>query len=139
MMLNSCLLFQTSELGVTEHVEGDPCKFALWVGRTPTSDNKIVLKVKNTTSSTLFYIFCVVKLVLIFKGRIYTLLGNTQHLGEPYFSLTISFLGGKRKIIISVTQFTLLQFNPPLPFLSSRLPVVLFGCMSSFKAAREAF
>ncbi|XP_068092702.1 triple functional domain protein isoform X2 [Hyperolius riggenbachi] len=34
----------TSELGVTEHVEGDPCKFALWIGRTPTSDNKIVLK-----------------------------------------------------------------------------------------------
>ncbi|XP_028673796.1 triple functional domain protein isoform X1 [Erpetoichthys calabaricus] len=34
----------TSELGVTEHVEGDPCKFALWVGRTPTNDNKIVLK-----------------------------------------------------------------------------------------------
>ncbi|CAH2283569.1 triple functional domain isoform X1 [Pelobates cultripes] len=34
----------TSELGVTEHVEGDPCKFALWVGRTPSSDNKIVLK-----------------------------------------------------------------------------------------------
>lgn len=30
---------------MTEHVEGDPCKFALWVGRTPTSDNKIVLKV----------------------------------------------------------------------------------------------
>lgn len=39
------LFIQTSELGVTEHVEGDPCKFALWVGRTPTSDNKIVLKV----------------------------------------------------------------------------------------------
>lgn len=38
---------QTSELGVTEHVEGDPCKFALWVGRTPTSDNKIVLKVSR--------------------------------------------------------------------------------------------
>ncbi|XP_069075741.1 triple functional domain protein isoform X2 [Pleurodeles waltl] len=37
----------TSELGVTEHVEGDPCKFALWVGRTPTSDNKIVLKACN--------------------------------------------------------------------------------------------
>lgn len=36
---------QTSELGVTEHIEGDPCKFALWVGRTPTSDNKTVLKV----------------------------------------------------------------------------------------------
>lgn len=41
------LSLQTSELGVTEHVEGDPCKFALWVGRTPTSDNKIVLKVKT--------------------------------------------------------------------------------------------
>ncbi|XP_017276467.1 triple functional domain protein isoform X7 [Kryptolebias marmoratus] len=37
----------TSELGVTEHVEGDPCKFALWVGRTPTNDNKIVLKAFN--------------------------------------------------------------------------------------------
>ncbi|KAG2465202.1 TRIO protein, partial [Polypterus senegalus] len=37
----------TSELGVTEHVEGDPCKFALWVGRTPTNDNKIVLKASS--------------------------------------------------------------------------------------------
>ncbi|XP_043549661.1 kalirin isoform X2 [Chiloscyllium plagiosum] len=37
----------TSELGVTEHVEGDPCKFALWVGRTPSSDNKTVLKASN--------------------------------------------------------------------------------------------
>uniref|UniRef100_A0A8C1NSN3 Kalirin RhoGEF kinase n=1 Tax=Cyprinus carpio TaxID=7962 RepID=A0A8C1NSN3_CYPCA len=36
----------TSELGVTEHIEGDPCKFALWAGRTPTSDNKTVLKVR---------------------------------------------------------------------------------------------
>ncbi|XP_041858726.1 kalirin isoform X2 [Melanotaenia boesemani] len=34
----------TSELGVTEHIEGDPCKFALWAGRTPSSDNKTVLK-----------------------------------------------------------------------------------------------
>lgn len=31
---------------MTEHIEGDPCKFALWVGRTPTSDNKTVLKVR---------------------------------------------------------------------------------------------
>lgn len=44
---------QTSELGVTEHVEGDPCKFALWVGRTPTSDNKIVLKVNLSLSFSL--------------------------------------------------------------------------------------
>ncbi|KAL7369970.1 hypothetical protein ABVT39_014719 [Epinephelus coioides] len=40
-------LSQTSELGVTEHIEGDPCKFALWVGRTPTSDNKTVLKASS--------------------------------------------------------------------------------------------
>uniref|UniRef100_A0A669ERS6 non-specific serine/threonine protein kinase n=1 Tax=Oreochromis niloticus TaxID=8128 RepID=A0A669ERS6_ORENI len=52
----------TSELGVTEHVEGDPCKFALWVGRTPTSDNKIVLKVKHSSSSLLFYltVYCTI-------------------------------------------------------------------------------
>ncbi|XP_028446400.1 kalirin isoform X2 [Perca flavescens] len=37
----------TSELGVTEHIEGDPCKFALWAGRTPSSDNKTVLKASN--------------------------------------------------------------------------------------------
>lgn len=44
------IFIKTSELGVTEHVEGDPCKFALWVGRTPTSDNKIVLKVSMPDS-----------------------------------------------------------------------------------------
>ncbi|XP_071370789.1 kalirin-like, partial [Centroberyx affinis] len=38
---------RTSELGVTEHIEGDPCKFALWVGRTPTSDNKTILKASS--------------------------------------------------------------------------------------------
>ncbi|XP_077997965.1 triple functional domain protein-like [Glandiceps talaboti] len=37
----------TSELGITEHIEGDSCKFGLWTGRQPTSDNKIVLKASN--------------------------------------------------------------------------------------------
>ena len=37
----------TSELGVTEHIRGDPCKFALWAGRTPTSHNKTVLKASS--------------------------------------------------------------------------------------------
>uniref|UniRef100_M3ZSB7 non-specific serine/threonine protein kinase n=1 Tax=Xiphophorus maculatus TaxID=8083 RepID=M3ZSB7_XIPMA len=37
----------TTELGVTEHIEGDPCKFALWAGRTPSSDNKTVLKASS--------------------------------------------------------------------------------------------
>uniref|UniRef100_A0A8C7GVX6 non-specific serine/threonine protein kinase n=1 Tax=Oncorhynchus kisutch TaxID=8019 RepID=A0A8C7GVX6_ONCKI len=41
----------TSELGVTEHIEGDPCKFALWAGRTPSSDNKTVLKMRVVSLS----------------------------------------------------------------------------------------
>lgn len=44
-------------------MEGDPCKFALWLGRTPTSDNKIVLKVWfkfqiDTLSKVLFHYSC---------------------------------------------------------------------------------
>lgn len=41
----SLFFFQTSELGVTEHIEGDECKFAVWTGRAPISDYRIVLKV----------------------------------------------------------------------------------------------
>ncbi|XP_066996303.2 kalirin [Anabrus simplex] len=37
----------TSELGVTEHIEGDECKFAVWTGRAPISDYRIVLKASN--------------------------------------------------------------------------------------------
>uniref|UniRef100_UPI00358F831F kalirin-like isoform X2 n=1 Tax=Myxine glutinosa TaxID=7769 RepID=UPI00358F831F len=37
----------TSDLGLSEHVEGDPCKFALWGGRTPTSDNRVVLRASS--------------------------------------------------------------------------------------------
>ncbi|TSM68899.1 Kalirin [Bagarius yarrelli] len=44
---NFCVAAKTSELGVTEHIEGDPCKFALWAGRTPSSDNKTVLKASS--------------------------------------------------------------------------------------------
>lgn len=41
----SSLLTQTSELGVTEHIEGDECKFSVWTGREPmASDCRIVLK-----------------------------------------------------------------------------------------------
>ncbi|XP_078619950.1 kalirin-like isoform X2 [Branchiostoma floridae x Branchiostoma japonicum] len=44
----------TSDLGVTEHIEGDPCKFALWTGRQPTSDNRIILKpLKRKVASSL--------------------------------------------------------------------------------------
>ncbi|XP_062708109.1 triple functional domain protein [Aedes albopictus] len=35
----------TSDFGVTEHIEGDECKFAIWTGRAPMlSDYRIVLK-----------------------------------------------------------------------------------------------
>lgn len=38
----------TAELGVTEHIEGDECKFAVWTGRAPMmSDYRIVLKANN--------------------------------------------------------------------------------------------
>jgi len=34
-------------MGVTEHMEGDECKFAIWTGRTPMSENKTVLKASS--------------------------------------------------------------------------------------------
>lgn len=37
----------TSELGVTEHIEGDECKFAIWTGRAPMIDFRIVLKANS--------------------------------------------------------------------------------------------
>ncbi|XP_067120464.1 LOW QUALITY PROTEIN: triple functional domain protein-like [Centruroides vittatus] len=37
----------TSEIGITEHVEGDECKFAVWTGRTPLPENKIILKASS--------------------------------------------------------------------------------------------
>lgn len=49
LMLCLCFFFffvQTSELGVTEHIEGDECKFAVWTGRAPISDLRIILKVR---------------------------------------------------------------------------------------------
>lgn len=33
----------TSELGVTEHIEGDECKFAVWTARTGVSDGKVCI------------------------------------------------------------------------------------------------
>lgn len=37
--------FQTSDLGVTEHIEGDESKFAVWTGQAPMSDIRFVFKV----------------------------------------------------------------------------------------------
>ncbi|EZA49568.1 Triple functional domain protein [Ooceraea biroi] len=44
----------TSELGVTEHIEGDECKFAVWTGRAPTSDTRIVLRASSMEAKQLW-------------------------------------------------------------------------------------
>ncbi|XP_070187687.1 triple functional domain protein-like isoform X2 [Littorina saxatilis] len=36
-----------SEINITEHIEGDETKFALWTGRAPISDYRIILKANN--------------------------------------------------------------------------------------------
>ncbi|XP_013406605.1 kalirin isoform X3 [Lingula anatina] len=37
----------TSEINITEHIEGDECKLALWTGVVPVADSKIVLKASS--------------------------------------------------------------------------------------------
>ncbi|XP_049818825.1 kalirin isoform X2 [Aethina tumida] len=44
----------TSELGVTEHMEGDECKFAVWTGRAPISDYRIVLRASSLDTKQLW-------------------------------------------------------------------------------------
>ncbi|VDO01413.1 unnamed protein product [Rodentolepis nana] len=40
--------FLLADLNITEHIEGDQCKFALWAGRVPpVSDYRLVLKASN--------------------------------------------------------------------------------------------
>ena len=41
------LYWQTADMGITEHIEGDECKFAAWTGRTPVVENKMILKVSK--------------------------------------------------------------------------------------------
>ena len=38
---------QTSDMGITEHIENDECKFAVWTGRTPVIEHKMILKVND--------------------------------------------------------------------------------------------
>jgi hypothetical protein len=37
----------TSEINITEHMEGDPCKIAVWTGRAPLSDHRVIIKCAN--------------------------------------------------------------------------------------------
>lgn len=41
-------------MGITEHIEGDECKFAAWTGRTPVVENKMILKVVLLSLCVLF-------------------------------------------------------------------------------------
>ena len=42
------MCFPFADFGVTEHIEGDECKFAIWTGRAPMlSDYRIVLKANS--------------------------------------------------------------------------------------------
>ena len=45
-------LSQTFELGVTEHVAEDSCKFAVWTGKPPQSEDKRVIKVSLQLTCT---------------------------------------------------------------------------------------
>uniref|UniRef100_T1IXB4 Uncharacterized protein n=1 Tax=Strigamia maritima TaxID=126957 RepID=T1IXB4_STRMM len=44
----------TSDLGITEHVEGDECKFAVWTGRAPLSDHRIIIKASSLEAKQLW-------------------------------------------------------------------------------------
>lgn len=45
MLICLFVIFFFIELGVTEHIEGDETKFAVWTGRAPIlSDYRVVLK-----------------------------------------------------------------------------------------------
>ena len=37
----------TSEINITEHMEGDSCKLAVWTGRAPLSDHRVIMKTAN--------------------------------------------------------------------------------------------
>ncbi len=63
-------------MGVTEHVEGDECKFAIWTGRTPMSENRTILKVGGQQQQQqqqqlyLFYFFSFPKIAgLLYRGE----------------------------------------------------------------------
>ena len=43
---------QTFELGVTEHVAEDSCKFAVWTGKPPQSEDKRIIKVSLQLTCT---------------------------------------------------------------------------------------
>lgn len=66
--------FQTSEINVTEHIEGDECKFALWTGRVPNGESRTVLKVSLGP-----VISCMVWHLLWLSGAV---IGIQDHLGS---------------------------------------------------------
>lgn len=64
----------TSELFVTEHIEGDKCKFAVWTGRAPQLfENRIVLKASSLEAKQLW----VTKLRIVIQETYFSGVGLT--------------------------------------------------------------
>lgn len=52
-----CFFFVLLDLGITEHIEGDETKFAVWTGRSPMlSDCRIVLKANSLETKQVSYL-----------------------------------------------------------------------------------
>ncbi|KRZ17746.1 Triple functional domain protein [Trichinella zimbabwensis] len=67
----------TSEMNVTEHIEGDECKFAIWTGKVPNNDTKTILKASSLESK------------LTWVRRLRDLISERiLHFELPYLSLT---------------------------------------------------
>ncbi|XP_003372836.1 putative PH domain protein [Trichinella spiralis] len=67
----------TSEMNVTEHIEGDECKFAIWTGKVPNNDTKTILKASSLESK------------LTWVRRLRDLISERiLHFDLPYLSLT---------------------------------------------------
>uniref|UniRef100_A0A672SA53 non-specific serine/threonine protein kinase n=1 Tax=Sinocyclocheilus grahami TaxID=75366 RepID=A0A672SA53_SINGR len=83
---------QTSELGVTEHVEGDPCKFALWVGRHDFPQ----IKINSCESRSLLIMLNQFKHV----NKICVFLNILQNNGQKYI-----FLSGGCELTVVLQDF----------------------------------
>ena len=41
-------------MGITEHIEGDECKFSVWTGRAPAIENKAIMKANSIDAKHLW-------------------------------------------------------------------------------------
>uniref|UniRef100_W4VRC9 Putative triple functional domain ptprf n=1 Tax=Corethrella appendiculata TaxID=1370023 RepID=W4VRC9_9DIPT len=82
----------TSDFGVTEHIEGDECKFAIWTGRAPMlSDYRIILKANSLDTKQMW----VKKLREViqetyFSGTSFSLLKSPAKVGNSVSSQAVN-------------------------------------------------